>query len=168
MIVEKVLFKDMQTMLIMLFYQAVLPFIKNYVVLLHSNAPLVHKLHDRQEQLFRDFLSCFIKQEELVDKAATQLKNLSLTDDLSLKKKDVFIGGKASDLIKGCRRDDSTVKGFCKQAREAYMQCATYLQVKLPLDNAFLRAASSIDPTAHGHHLCTRMLKRLKDLVQFV
>ena len=45
------------------------------------------------------------------------------------------------------------------------MQCATYLQAKLPLNNAFLRAASSIDPTAHGHHLCTRMLKRLKDLV---
>ena len=35
----------------------------------------------------------------------------------------------------------------------------------MPLDNAFLRAASSIDPTAHGHHLGTRMLKRLKDLV---
>ena len=35
----------------------------------------------------------------------------------------------------------------------------------MPLDNEFLRAASSIDPTAHGHHLCTIMLKRLKDLV---
>ena len=57
------------------------------------------------------------------------------------------------------------LEGFRKQACEAYMQCATYLQVKLPLDNEFLRAASSIDPTAHGHHLCTRMLKRLKDLV---
>ena len=164
-IVEKVLYKDMQTMLIMLFYQAVLPLLKNYVVLFQNNAPLVHKLHDRQEQLFRDFLSCFIRQEELVDKSAQQLKNLGLTDDLALKKKDIFIGGKASDMIKGCRKDDSTVKGFRKQACEAYMQCATYLQVKLPLDNAFLRAASSIDPTAHGHHLCTRMLKRLKDLV---
>ena len=155
----------MQTMLIMLFYQAVLPLLKNYVVLFQINAPLVHKLHDRQEQLFRDFLSCFSKHEELVDKSATHLKNLSLTDDISLNKKDVFIGGKASDLIKGYRRDDGIVKCFRKQASEAYMQCASYLQVKLPLDNAFLRAASSIDPTAHGHHLCTRMLKRLKDLV---
>ena len=42
--------------------------------------------------------SCFIK---LVDKSATQLKNLSLNDDLYLNKKDVFIGGKASDLIMG-------------------------------------------------------------------
>ena len=61
-IVEKVLFKDMQTMLITLFYQAVLPLLKNYVVLFQSNAPLVHKLHDRQEQLFRDFLSCSEKE----------------------------------------------------------------------------------------------------------
>ena len=61
MIVEKVLFKDVQTMLIMLFYQAVLPLLKNYVVLFHSKALPVHKLHDRQEQLSRDFLSCFIK-----------------------------------------------------------------------------------------------------------
>ena len=95
-IVDKVLFKDMQIMLIMLFYQAVLPLIKNYVVRFHSNVPLFHELHDRPEQLFLDFWSCFIKQEELVDKSATQLKNLSLTDDLSLSKKDVFIGGKAS------------------------------------------------------------------------
>ena len=77
--------------------------------------PLVHKLHDRQEQLFRHFLSCFIKQEELVDKSATQLKNLGLTEDLSLKKKDIlFIGEKASDMIKGCRKDDSTVRRFQK------------------------------------------------------
>ena len=61
------------------------------MVLFHSKAPLVHKLHDRQEQLFLDFLSCFIKQEELLDKSATQLTNLSLTDDLSLHKKDVFV-----------------------------------------------------------------------------
>ena len=149
----------------MIFYHAVLPLLKNYVVLFQSNAPLVHKLHDRHEQLFRDFLSCFIKQEELVDKSATQLKNLSLTNYISLNKKDVFIGGKVSDLIKGCRRDDGIVKCFREQACEAYMQCAAYLQVKLTLDNAFLRAASSIDPSAHGHHLCTRMLKRLKDLV---
>ena len=58
----EVLFKDMQTMLITLFYQAVLPLLKNYVVLLESNAPLVHKLHDRQEQLFRYFLSCSEKE----------------------------------------------------------------------------------------------------------
>ena len=65
-IVEKVLFKDMQTMLIMLFYQAVLPFLKNYVVPFQSNVPLIHKLHYRQEQLFRYFLSCFIKQGNLL------------------------------------------------------------------------------------------------------
>ena len=53
-------------MLIMLFYQAILRLIKNYVVLFHSKAPLVHKLHDCQEQLFRDFLSCFIKQGNLL------------------------------------------------------------------------------------------------------
>ena len=70
-IVEKVLFEDMQTMLIMLFYQTVLPLLNNSVVLFQSNAPLVCKLHDHQEQLFRDFLSCFITQEELVDKSAT-------------------------------------------------------------------------------------------------
>ena len=51
MIVEKVLFKDMQTMLIMLFYQAILHLLNNYVVLFQSNAPLVHKLHGRPEQI---------------------------------------------------------------------------------------------------------------------
>ena len=62
-IVEKVLFKEQ------LFYQAILPLIKNYVVLFQSNVPLVPKLHDRHEQLLRYFLSCFNKHVELVDKS---------------------------------------------------------------------------------------------------
>ena len=86
-IVEKVLFKDMQTMLIMLFYQAILHLLNNYVVLFQSNAPLVHKLHGRPEQIIRVVLCFFLKHEELVEKSATHLKNLSLTDDISLKKK---------------------------------------------------------------------------------
>ena len=45
-IVEKVLFKHKLTMVILFFYQAVLPLL---------NAPLLHKLHDRQ--LFRDCLA---------------------------------------------------------------------------------------------------------------
>ena len=43
--------------------------------------------HGRPEQIIRVVLCFFLKHEELVEKSATHLKNLSLTDDISLNEK---------------------------------------------------------------------------------
>jgi len=42
-------------------YVAVLPLLKNYVMVFQSRQPLVHQLHQKQEELFLEFLSCFVK-----------------------------------------------------------------------------------------------------------
>ena len=107
-IVEKVLFKDMQTMLIMLFYQAILHLLNNYVVLFQSNAPLVHKLHGRPEQIIRVVLCvheydstvdmplpCFVASNiadlppitfDSIDVSVLQLKWERLADDVTILK----------------------------------------------------------------------------------
>ena len=110
-------------MLTMNFFIAVLPIMKEYVCLFQSREPLIHLLHDKQEQVFKDFMACFVKSENLVHKTAKQLKLLNLDSDegLFLHYKDMFVG-----------RPTST--------------CGKYMQKKLPLDNKLLRTLSSIDP----------------------
>ena len=60
------------------FFIAVLPIMKEYVCLFQSHEPLIHLLHDKQEQVFKDFMACFVKSENLVHKTAKQLKLLNL------------------------------------------------------------------------------------------
>ena len=63
-----------------------------YVCLFQSHEPLIHLLHDKQEQVFKDFMACFVKSENLVHKTAKQLKLLNSDEGLFLHAKDMFVG----------------------------------------------------------------------------
>ena len=61
--------------------------LKQYVLLFQSKDPKVHKLHREQERLIREFLSCFIQAEDLIDSKGrnlsgpkTELLNLKSTE----------------------------------------------------------------------------------------
>ena len=95
-------------MLIMLFYQAILHLLNNYVVIFQSNAPLVHKLHGRPEQIIRVVLCvheydstvdmplpCFVASNiadlppitfDSIDVSVLQLKWERLADDVTILK----------------------------------------------------------------------------------
>ena len=165
-IISKVLFQAKKSLLTLGFYQAVLPLVKSYVVLFQSKQPMMHILADRQEQLFRDFLSCYVKQEEIVSKTPCQLKTMLLTtDDDQFLKQEMFGGTKARDIMKTMNTADSIVLDFSKRVSTAFQACGKYLQTKLHLDNPLLRAMSSIDPPARGHHLSCKLLKKLMILL---
>ncbi|GBN78213.1 hypothetical protein AVEN_45094-1, partial [Araneus ventricosus] len=72
-IVQKLFKERMRTQLVLHFYTAVLPLLKKYVCLFQTKEPLIHKLYDEQEQLFLDFLSCFLKHEVLKGKNVNHL-----------------------------------------------------------------------------------------------
>ena len=61
-IFDKVLFQEKKTLLVLNFYNTVLPLLKSYVCLFQSSEPLIHKLNDKQE-LLRQFLSNFVDPE---------------------------------------------------------------------------------------------------------
>ena len=164
-IFEKVIYKWPQTKMIMEFYQSVLPMLKSYVCLFQMKQPLVHKLHDEQEKLFSNFLTCYIKSEYLVGKSARQLKALDLEDrSMYLHHRKVFVGN-GCKIIARERVTDTTVQQFYKSAAEAYLECGKYLQKKLPLANPVLKALSAIDPLARGHSLSCNYMKSLLDTV---
>jgi hypothetical protein len=60
--------------------EAVLPLLKDFVELFQSHEPLVHKLHDKMEELSRAFLACFVKSEKLEGVFGKKLKNFHIND----------------------------------------------------------------------------------------
>ncbi|KAL5010546.1 hypothetical protein ScPMuIL_012851 [Solemya velum] len=166
-VVEKLIYKLKETTLILHFYKSVLPSLKSYVCLFQTKVPLVHRLHDKQDELFRDFLSFFVKQEHLIGKSALKLKQMDLEHDNGqfMHIKDMYCGAGVKNIMKEIGGDDQTVLSFLDRASTAFIKCAQYLQKKLPLNNPLLRAVSAIDPVVRGHSQCCKALKSLKALV---
>lgn len=64
-ITQKLFVNSLTTKLITNLFVSVLPLLQEYVKLFQSGIPLVHKLHDKQFELIKSFLSCFVKPEVL-------------------------------------------------------------------------------------------------------
>lgn len=167
-IVSKLFFHRRKTLLVLNFFIAALPLLKKYVCLFQTKEPMIHKLHDEQEQLFLNFLSCFVKHEILKDKTVSQLINLDLSSDENLlKKRKMFLGFTTESIVEKNIKDVAVIS-FLNQASQAYIQCGQYLQKKLPLDNLLLKCISAIDPLARGHSVTADRLKMLPKLVKNV
>ena len=165
-IYEKVLYCSAKTLLILHLYKSALPLLKSYVVLFQTKAPMIHKAHDEQEKLFRQFLACYVKEEYLVGCNARQLKEMNLDNPkLYENSKDIFIGSAAAQIVKQRGNKDKTVEEFLHKAGEAYKACGKCLQQKLPLTNKTLQALSAVDPEARGHSVTCKYMKQLKDLL---
>ncbi len=154
------------------FYSAVLPLLKQYVLLFQCKDPRVHKLHDEQERLMREFLSCFIKPEYLIDSKGSNLsgpkmKLLNLKSQASYLPKP-FVSFKASAILDQLGRNHPVTKTFRIKVIQAYVSCAADLQVKLPLASSTLRTLSCLDPDARGSHLILPYLQKLPDMFPFV
>ncbi|CAL8363093.1 unnamed protein product [Boreogadus saida] len=64
-LVKKLWHEDTKTELHLGVYTGVLAVLKEYVMAFQSRDTLVHKLHDKQLQVFTNFLACFVKPEHL-------------------------------------------------------------------------------------------------------
>lgn len=91
------LFDGLTKKLITNLYLSVLPLLQEYIKLFQSGKPLIHKLHDKQFELLKGFLACFVKPEVFrrIGNSAKKImgvdisnKNYHLKDDL------IFVGKK--------------------------------------------------------------------------
>ena len=88
-ILYKVLFQEKKTLLVLNFYNTVLPLLKSYVCLFQPSEPLIHKLNDKQE-LLRQFLSNFVYLEKTLGGA--KLATHELSKDMGQFMKRMFCG----------------------------------------------------------------------------
>ena len=65
-----------KTMAILDLFCKVLPILNQYILFFQKREPLMHKLHEKQELLIKEFLGLFVKPSVLLDAGATQLDKL--------------------------------------------------------------------------------------------
>ena len=123
------MFQEMKTRLVLNFYATVWPLLKEYVMLIQSKEPMAHLLNDKQEELFKQFLTCYVKQEKIVEKTGKQLKSINVSTDEGqfLWTNDMFVGDKITKIIREAHKDDKVVEEFLTRASAAYVQTGFYL-----------------------------------------
>ncbi|XP_064653112.1 uncharacterized protein LOC135503467 [Lineus longissimus] len=166
-IVEKVIFKERLTLLILNFYISALAMLKEYVCLFQLKEPMLHKIHDQQEALVRKFLSCFCKPETVSSLSLKDILKLDFSrTDLYLPRKEMYIGHAQSivDKFQRIRKNDKDVVSFFQAVETAYSTCATYMVKKLPINSVTLKTLSAVDPLARGHSNTLRFMKKLPAL----
>ncbi|KAJ8356364.1 hypothetical protein SKAU_G00191580 [Synaphobranchus kaupii] len=72
-------------------YTGVLAILKEYVMVFQGRDTLVHKLHEKQLQVFTNLLACFVKPEHLPPVPKT-LAALELNADKLLPARKVYVG----------------------------------------------------------------------------
>ncbi|XP_073715805.1 uncharacterized protein [Misgurnus anguillicaudatus] len=123
---------------------------------------LVHKLHDKQLEVFIDFLACFIKPEHL-KMSANKLLELDLANNKLHSQ--IYVGKVAEDLI-AAHPKHPVIIDFIEKVTKAYTTCGKYMQSKLPLKSKTLQALSSIDPVVRGHSQAVTQLKELARIIK--
>lgn len=148
------------------FYVGVLAQLKAYVCLFQSKSTLLHQLHDKQLQIFLDFLACFIKPQFIAEKSPRELKTLDLEDaSFWLDDRNIWYGQGNTDFITNLQ-NDNVVKSFICLAKKAFMKSAQHMQKTLPLSSEVLQALSTMDPLIRSHSRGTRGLSVLCKLLK--
>ncbi|KAL6473267.1 hypothetical protein MHYP_G00194550 [Metynnis hypsauchen] len=163
-ICQKLWHEETTTVLQLSLYKGVLAILKDYVMIFQGSQTLVHKLHDRQLELFLACLACFVKAEHITKLSPRALRELVLEDHMLLPSKDVYVGQEA-DTFRSQNPKHALLVPFLASVRKAYITTAVYLQKKLPLNSPTLIALSALDPLLRGHSQATLQLKRLSAML---
>ncbi|KAL0978791.1 hypothetical protein UPYG_G00175240 [Umbra pygmaea] len=127
-VVRKVWHEATITELHLSVYTGVLPILKEYVMVFQGSQTLVHKLHDKQLQVFTNFLACFVKSEHL-NPMPKSLATLDLDNKL-LPVREMYVGREAN-RFRVAHPQHPLLKPFLEEVSRAYITCARYLQKNL-------------------------------------
>ncbi|XP_034146338.1 uncharacterized protein LOC109615009 [Esox lucius] len=154
---QKLWHEETTTVLRLSIYMGVLAILKEYVMIFQGSQTLVHKLHDRQLELFLAFLACFVKAKHITQLSPRALREMVLEDHILLPSKEVYVG-KDADTFRSQNPNHALLVPFLADVRKAYITTAVYLQKKLPLASPTLTALSALDPLLRGHSQATIQL----------
>lgn len=113
-----------------------------YLSLFQKESPLIHVLYSKLNELVRNIMFKFLKQEAVGQKEGIALININCNDSalwLPLKKMDVGTGAK--QLINFAEHKD-----VLHNIRHIYIEICEYLTKKLPLSNVLLQDLQYISP----------------------
>ena len=139
-----------KTKLVLTFYTFALPKIKAYVCLFQSKIPLVHKMHDKQREVYRQFLGYFFKSDKIKHMTPERLKSFDMDDKkYHLPEGNIGWGSSTKEVMKDIGKKDSnhpTLIWFRRAVKTAYLEGAKQMQKTVPIDNPILQSFSALDP----------------------
>ena len=148
-IAKKLLSERAKTYLLLNIYISFLKKFKVYVEVFQRNEPMVHKIFDRQQELLRWILQCFLKVEE-VNKHKDHLKRVEVKDEsLHLPDAKVYISVKAREFYNSIENKDE-VKEELETLKKACVHTAECMQKKF-CTNQVVKQLSALDPKACGY-----------------
>ena len=163
-IIGKLFDERKKTIMLLDIYMSVLETLREYAVLFQAKEPMIHILHDKQIELLTEFLGYFMKPQ-LIPKTAQELKKLELSDNVLLPKTEMFMGTVASRIVSRNGNKHAVVNEVTSSLKAAYVKSGTDLLRKMPVDNKLLQSLSALDPSARGHNVTLKLLKRLPEQV---
>lgn len=127
--INEKLFEDiLTTKLICNLFVSVLPLLKEYVKVFQSGTPLIHKLHDKQFELIKSFLACFIKPDVFASNgnSAKQILKLNVEDKSNhLPNSTIFAGERVKGLISSEPKSQAEkIKTFFSKTVSANRHCS--------------------------------------------
>lgn len=158
-LVKKVFEFHDQTLILLHTYISALSLLKEYVLFFQKREPVVHRLHDKQVDLLKDFLACFVTPASLQTPDLTKI-------DLDNKKnllpgRHLTVGTTASKLMSKQSKEikisirDKLLKGF--------VSCGKYLQTKMPVNNETLQICSMLDPVVRRTSVARKLLLKIPE-----
>ncbi|KAG5276737.1 hypothetical protein AALO_G00109150 [Alosa alosa] len=91
-VTQKIWLQERETRLQLSAYMGILAILKEYVMVFQGSQTLVHKLHDRQLELFLTFLGCFVKAEHFTQLSPRALAELEIQEAMILSLRQLFVG----------------------------------------------------------------------------
>ncbi|XP_025097060.1 uncharacterized protein LOC112565660 [Pomacea canaliculata] len=164
-LVNKIFILGEQTLILLNLYVSILSILKEYIVFFQKREPVVHRLHDKQTELLKDFLACFVKPEAL--SAASDVTSIDLTDPDNIHMESMFtISSAANTLMK--KQPKEVKKSIRLKMREAFVKCGTYLQEKMPVNNKVLKICSVLDPIMRNTTQARQLLGQIPSRTNLV
>ncbi len=153
--IESFLFEQRQKLIVTLkLYRSVLSSLRKYTLLFQKEEPMIHLVYEQLENIYREFLSFFVRPEVLMNKSAKILTQLNLDEtDVQLPLDSIFFGDARDGIL--------PFKDMKRQLLFAYVTTAKYLRERLPFSNSLLRHLSSLSPDLRNHTLGKQYLLHL-------
>ncbi|CAN7942587.1 unnamed protein product [Ixodes pacificus] len=153
--------KDPTTKLYFQFLDYVLPF---FIILnkeLQVKETRIHKFHDRVSTILKTIVEAYIKPDSLHNVPLERLRYRDLSNFMPLE--EIYLGGRVASAFSGPHGIDPTIlHNFHLRCLEFYIEAASQILARFPLDKEQMTRLEAIDPPhSHGKDCSTR------DLVPF-
>ena len=145
------------------FLSNVLPVFEKFLLHFQKRCPVVHILYDSLCDTLMKLLRRFMKPQSIENKYGSDLTHVDCTK-LQLPDKEIVIGDSTRKVLKDLTGDQQ--RNALLGMRSFFKVTASYLQLKLPLDNALLRQLGCLNPQKREKKSTVLSIQNITNILQ--